>query len=430
MKMNGLIIKNRIIDLKNKGAFHIVIGSFMTKFVSFFGSIFIVRLLTKSDYGILSYYENFTSYFTIFAGYGLSSGILRYVVLNDELSEKKSCFFYAIKYGTYWNIILVVCGLFILFIYPHPNAFTNHFLIALVLMLCIPFVFLYNSGLSTLRALFDNKSYAIITLFTAFILIFARLLGAAIGGLDLTTVSRFIAEIVCATSCVIFLQKKYFANQLVKPLNLKNIKALNVYSMQMMLTDGLWTIFMLNDLFLLGQLTGSENIVADYKVAYVIPANLSILTAAVGIFVAPYFTKNEKEQNVEWIRSKFVVVLKVTAIVIGFFAILCFILAKPLILLLYGEAYMSAITIMRILILASFFNNGIRASIANILSAVGNQKHNLLVATGGIIVQIVLNVILIPQYGSIGVAFSSFIVYLLMSTALGIIFWYKYFRII
>ena len=61
------ILSQKIETLKETGAFHVIVGSFMTKFASFFGSIFIVRLLTKSEYGILSYYENFMGYFFIFA---------------------------------------------------------------------------------------------------------------------------------------------------------------------------------------------------------------------------------------------------------------------------------------------------------------------------------------------------------------------------
>ena len=84
--------------------------------------------------------------------------------------------------------------------------------------------------------------------------------------------------------------------------------------------------------------------------------------------------------------------------------------------------------IMRILLLASFFNNGIRATIANILSAIGIQKINLFIASGGIFFQIILDICLIPNFGEIGVAYSNMIVYAGMSIALGIVTWYKYFK--
>jgi len=160
----------------------------------------------------------------------------------------------------------------------------------------------------------------------------------------------------------------------------------------------------------------------------VIPANLSILVTAVGIFVAPYFTKYDKEKNYDWIREKLRLVLLITSAVMAFFALLCFVLARPLILLLFGEAYLSAVPVMRLLLIASFFNNGIRASIANVLSAVGEQKRNLFVAGGGVILQVLLDCLLIPRFGGTGVAVSSMIVYVAMSAALAGIVYKRYYR--
>jgi len=154
---------------------------------------------------------------------------------------------------------------------------------------------------------------------------------------------------------------------------------------------------------------------------------MSILTWAMGIFVAPYFTKHENEKDYDWVKSKFNQVLKMTALIIGVDALLCFVLAKPLILLLFGKEYLFSVPIMKVLLLASFFNNGIRAPIANVLSAMGIQKLNLYVASGGIILQVLLDVLLIPDFGGMGVAWSNSVVYLSMSLMLSYIFWNKYY---
>ncbi len=159
-----------------------------------------------------------------------------------------------------------------------------------------------------------------------------------------------------------------------------------------------------------------------------IPANLSILTAAVGIFVAPYFTKKDKEKNYRWIREKTGLVLLITMGIMAFFILLCFIFSKPIILLLYGKEYLSAVPIMRMLLIASFFNNGVRASLANILSAVGRQKVNLTIAGVGIAFQILLDILLIPRFGGIGIACSSASVYFLMSTLLALYIYLVYFK--
>ena len=406
------------IKLLKRGAAHIVIGSFLTKFVSFFGSVFLVRVLSKSDYGVLSYYENFMSYFVILAGFGLASGLQRYIIIADTNQEKKACYNNAIHLSVLWNVGLVIVGIVFFLCYPHPDAFKEYWKIAVILTFCIPFIDLIKINLATLRALFDYKGYAMLAFSTSFGLIVMRVIGAFIGGLSGTVLLRLTCEISCACICCVYVHWKFF--KCIRPGKISSsfLKERNIYSVQMMFTNGLWTIFMLNDLFLLGQLIGNEVMIAEYKVAYVIPANLSILTYAVGIFIAPYFTKKEKDGDWRWIKKNIKLVLIVNVGIMAVLSTLCFLLAKPLILLLYGEKYLSSVMIMRLLLIATFFNNGVRATLANILSAMGIQKLNLYVAGGGMALQITFDLLLIPVYGGIGIACSNFIVHFSMSIAL------------
>ncbi len=412
------LVKDRVSRLAETGAIHVVVGSFMTKFVSLFGSIFVVRLLSKQDYGILSYYENFIGYFSIFAGLGLASGVQRYLVLIDDYSGKKNCLLYAMKKGSIINLCLIALACLICYFYPHKEAFEPYKALIIPLALCIPFVFAAEAVFSSLRALFDYRKYAYMSFGVATALIAARLFGAVTGGIRGLLWMRLAMEIACVFVCVYVLFHSFFRETRPRSLEKPFLREMNTYSFQVMLTNGLWTIFMLNDLFLLGQLLGDETIIAEYKVAYVIPANLSILTAAIATFVAPYFTKYEHEKNYAWIKEKFKLVLSITGGIVGIFVLICLVLAKPMIWLLYGKEYYSSIPVMRVLLIASFFNNGIRASIANILSSMGAQKANLAVAGVGIVIQVTLDVLLIPTLGGMGVALSSTVVYFVMSMSL------------
>ena len=79
----------------SKGAIHIFTGSFLNKFVVFFGSIVIVRLLSKTEYGMLGYAENLYNFAYILAGIGISNAIMRYVVLADTIEAKKAVFYFS-----------------------------------------------------------------------------------------------------------------------------------------------------------------------------------------------------------------------------------------------------------------------------------------------------------------------------------------------
>lgn len=427
--LNGIhILKEKTKKLVINGAAHVLIGSFITKFITFFGSIFLVRLLTKSEYGVLSYYENILGYFCVFAGLGLAPGIQRFIILADTQEEKKGCFNKAFRQGNLWNILLVVVCLAFCFLYRHPDAFLGYPIVIICLTLCIPFIFICNLGQYALRALFDYKRYAYLAVVSALVLVLGRVIGAAVGGLDGSVTFRLIAEAICAGASVLLLIHCHFKNVKGQSLSPSFSKDFSSYSVQLMLTDGLWTIFMLNDIFLLGQLSGNDLLVADYKIAYVIPANLAIISSSIGLYVAPFFTKNDKEGNINWVKKNLKLTLLVTMLVMGGLAFLCYVFGDVLIKFIFGAQYLTTVPIMNILLLASLFNNGIRMVIANILSAVGEQKKNLIVAGVGMIFQIALDIILIPRMGAIGVGLSSLSVYLIMSVLLLIMVYNKYFK--
>lgn len=423
-----LTIKEKTRKLVSNGAAHVLIGSFITKFITFFGSIFLVRILTKSEYGVLSYYENILGYFCVFAGLGLAPGIQRYLILADTNEAKRGCFNKAFHQGNLWNMLLVVLCMTFCFLYKHPEAFSGYPIVILCLTLCIPLIFICNLGQCALRALFDYKRYAYLAVISALILVSGRVVGAIVGGLDGSVTFRLAAEVICSVMSVYLLLHFHFRNVKGEQLDPSFSKEYSNYSVQLMLTDGLWAIFMLNDIFLLGQISGDDLLVADYKIAYVIPANLAIISSSIGLYVAPYFTKYDKEGKLNWVKKNLKLTLLVTMFVMGGLALLCYVFGDVLIKFIFGAQYLTTVPIMNILLIASFFNNGIRMVIANILSAIGEQKKNLIVAGIGMVFQIVLDVLLIPRMGAIGVGLSSLSIYLIMSALLVIMVYKKYFK--
>lgn len=412
--------------IQGAGAFYIVFGNFLIKFVSFFGSALLARSLTKPEMGILSYYENLTGYFLILAGCGLHNGVLRYMVLEESPAKKREYFSFALRWGTVWNILLCVAGSCFCLLYAHPAAFENNSYIMLVILLCLPFLYVVNLSLAALRASFDYKGFAILSFSTGVILILLRIVGAMVAGLNGTVSGRLAAEILCGCACAVFVKKKLFSGTPCGELSPASKRGMLAYSFQLMLTDGLWAVFMLNDTFLLGRLCGSEILVADYKIAYVIPANLSILVSAVGTFVGPYFTKHENDRH--WVQRNFLIMFGMTAGIMGCAAFVCFLLARPLIVLLYTDKYLSAVPTMQLLLVASFVNNGIRAPIANVLSSMGKQKVNLFAAVIGIVIQILLDIIFIRRLGITGAALTSTVAYSVMAFMLLAYLWRIYYK--
>ncbi len=410
----------------SSGALHVTLGTFVTKFVAFFGSIVVVRLLSKTDYGLMSYAENIYSYAFIFAGLGLSNSILRYLVITGDPQEKKQYYQYIVKSSIVIDVIIaIIICLIAIFIKIPDNYAEARYLIPVVALL-LPFQDLLNEGLFSIRSFFKNKLYAYLAFCSSSLLIVGRIIGAITGGVNGVLWSRVIINATFAIVLIVFVVHGLFPKSKVSPLPKEKRKVVNSYSVQYMITNGFWAIFMLNDTFLMGILLNDPSGLADYKVAYVLPGNISIFATAIGVYIGPYFTKNEN--NLEWIRRNykkvFLLSLGLVAVVAGIIAIL----AVPLVKIMYGEQYLNTVGLMRVLLVAAVLNSGVRYTTANLLAAMGQVKYNMIISGVGIIMQVVLDIFLIPHMGVMAVAISNCLVFIVMSIFLIVVFYRKYYR--
>lgn len=418
-------IYNKIKRLYNSGALHITIGTFATKFVAFFGSIVVVRLLSKSDYGLMSYVENIYSYALLLAGLGLSNGILRYLVITEDIHKKKQFFLYIVKKSMIIDIIIsfLLCTLAIFMVIP-DNYAPARYLIPIVALL-LPFQDLLNEELFTIRSFFKNKLYAYLAFGSSTLLIIGRIVGAITNGVNGVLWSRVFINAIFACFLLLFICKTIFPHDHVPSLNKDDKRSVNSYSLQYMITNGFWAIIMLNDTFLLGMLLNDPSGLADYRVAYVLPGNISIFATAIGVYVGPYFTKNEND--ILWIRRNYKRVFVLSALVVAVVATIIAVFAETIIRFMYGEQYVNTVDLMRLLLLSAFINSGLRYTSANLLAAMGEIRCNMIVSGIGIIVQIVLDYILITRVGVIGVAISNCVVFALMGVTLFVVFYRKYY---
>lgn len=414
----------KIKQLYDKGAFHIILGTFATKFVAFFGSIFVVRLLSKDEYGLVGYVENIYSYAFVIAGLGLSNAVLRYVVIMED-EHKRNYFNYIVKHSVVRNIVISALLIGINFFIPYPEGFREAKYLLPILALLLPFQDLVNDTLYSLRALFKNKQYAFISFIVSVSLILGRVEGAIVDGCRGVIVSRVIINAFFGVCLLLYISQLFLPSER-EGLQKIKIKEINVYSLQYMVTNGLWMVFSLNDIFILGIFCSNPSIVADYKVAYVLPGNIAIISNAIAIFISPYFTKNES--NLPWVKRNFKKAYLTTALALASVVLVIFILAKPLIVMLYGDEYVNVVGLMRVLLIAAYCNAGLRYTTANLLAAMGQIKYNMAVSFFGMAVQIVLDIVLVQRYQSMGIAFASCIVYFSMALILLIIFQKKYFR--
>lgn len=403
-------------SLKGKGALAIVSGTFLTKAAAFLGSIVLVRVMSKQDYGVLSSLENVYTYAYLLAGFGLNNAVYRWLVLKESAEERKGVFLYVLSVGTAFNMALVIVATLIGAVGlggSVSSAAASWMLPAM--LLAVPLQYAFETGTFSLRALFMNRAFAVASI-VAVALVWGCKIGLASGfGLEGAVFSWPIAYAVMAAVMLVAFFFCVFKGVRTKRVSAGEKRKMAAYAVQYMITNGMWALFMQNDILMVGQITGSAEAVADYKVACVFPMVLSLLSGSIGMFVAPYFVRHENDRPWVWRNYKRVLAGTVTAV--GAAAILISLLAEPLVLLVYGEQYANVVPLTVLLLVGSILNNGIRYTSANLIAAMGRIRMNMVVSACGIVSQIVLNFLLIPQFGVYGAAATGIVVQLLMGVA-------------
>lgn len=93
----------------------------INKIISFASGIVLVRLISKSEYGIFSYANNLLNFFMIACGLGAASGILQMCSEQRDELEKKRIYAYAKQKQFYCKLFVEYCNPFGINIYPSEN---------------------------------------------------------------------------------------------------------------------------------------------------------------------------------------------------------------------------------------------------------------------------------------------------------------------
>lgn len=415
MGLNRETVISALSRVRGKGFIAVFLGSVCTKFVAFLGSMLLVRILSKDAYGVLGYMENLYGYVYVFAGYGLGNAVLRYIVLKDDVSEKRGVLDYALSHGTIFNIVLVFVGASFAYLYPHSAEFSEAAWLLPVMLLALPFQFLYDSCQLTLRALFKNAAYAICAVVCVAVSSALKVSGSLLFGLDGAVFALPLAFLLVGCAVAVYVYKGHFRGVRAKKVPKEQVRGITSYSLQFMVTNGLWALFAQNDILILGMVTADALQVADFKVASALPSVIYLISSSLGIVVGPYFIRHEKERA--WVWRSYWRVLVLSAVFIGGASLVMGWFAPELIGFIYGEQYVGTADLMRLLLVAAFFNAAIRYTSANLLSAMGKVKYNLAIAVCGLALQIFLDILLISAHGITGAAISSITVFSLMGAA-------------
>lgn len=379
---------------QNKGQ-HVFLSLLFAKICAFLGSLFIIRILPESDFGTISIVASVFAIFTPFSGFGSHQSLLRFGSLNDNVSEKRSLANFLMLKGLGYQILLSVLFLLVSIFYVSRYDYIFYIFIFFAIRL-IGFYF-FNYIQSELRIFGNNREFASVN----------NVVNIS-GVLLLLILSYFfgLKGYLIAIAFTPFISLLWFKKENLKPItenfsfNKKEIWNYGFHaSGTALLSDALFSA----DVLLLSFLM-NETAVANYKVAILIPANITFLALTFMQSDFPMLAKNYQNRNFlcNYIKNYYKIFIPISALIF-----LIGVIFKSEILHLFFSAKYSDNSMVFMILLGGFCLNMLfRNLYGNLLSAVGKMKINTLISALTLILIFGFSFLFVPKFGIDGMGIS------------------------
>lgn len=397
-----------------KSSFFVFLAVIISKLASYGYKIVIAKSFGPDVYGIFSLVVIVISIIASIATIGLNEGIIRYISyyrgknkfnnISKLITKSRNIFIFT---SIIFTVLLILFAPLISNKVFHSKESTS---ILIGMGIAIPFVILSGLYLGVLRGFEKIKTYSsLINIFQncsrlILILIFI-LMGFGIFAITLSYVITFVGLLFLAW----FYSKIELGKIKIRKDNVeKNLmkNAMN-YSWPLLFTGVLYNAFYWADSLLLGYFSTVE-IVGFYSAAITI---MSIFGIAPDLFMQMFFplisfkfSQGKKELIAQITRqvAKWIYLLNILVF------ILIFLFPDFFLRILFGDEFIGAAVTLRLLSIGALFSSTLGMS-TNLLSVMGKTK----IVLGDFIVftalNLILNIILIPDFGMIGAAVTTII---------------------
>ena len=380
-----------------KNTFYLLVAYIYQKLISLFYFILLARYLGAGSFGKYTFALSFAALFSVFMEFGL------FQVLTREVARDKS------KTRAYFGNILtfnLLVGLFTLVliyvlinILNYPLITRNLvYLTALVIFLDTLALSLYHVFRGHLNLKFESIGIIVhktVMLIAGLVLIFLK------AKLILMILPLLFASCFYLFNAVLFLKKKLGIWPIPR-FNKSVLKPLLKLSWPFFLAAIFAKLYATSDTILLSCLVG-DKFVGWYNAANKLTTAFLLLIAgslssALYPSMSYYFVRSKQALNRIFGQAVFYLMLITIPLAFGLI-----VLSKPIILFIYGQEYLPAVSVL-IFLACSVPFMFLDYIVAALLNACEKQKVNTLIHGIGVGFFIVFNLILIPLFAHIGSA--------------------------
>jgi O-antigen/teichoic acid export membrane protein len=408
-----------------KSSVVIFIGLFLSKLFMYLYRVVIARHFGPEVYGLYSLAVIIVSWFVIFSVFGLNSGILRYIPFYRGKRETnkirylfKSVFTFLLFTSIVFGIILFFLSNFISVDVLHNSNLINFLKI---FSLAVPLIILSQLFLFLILAFEKINWYSFIfNILQDFVKVFSLVILIFFGfGIKSIYFSYLLG--IFSALLVVYLVSRFTLKSVFKKHNLnkkeksKVFREIFSYSWPLLFSGIASIILIWTDSFLIGYFLDAKN-VGFYNSAIPIAMLLIIFSELFTKLFSPFITKeySKDKKNIGSIKQlskqvgKWIFLLNLPIL------LLILIFPSQIIQILFGSQYIVAENSLRFLSIGMFFSALFTIS-QRLIVMIGKSKTILVDTIIISIINISLNIFLIPRYGISGAAFATMISVLLLN---------------
>jgi O-antigen/teichoic acid export membrane protein len=245
---------------------------------------------------------------------------------------------------------------------------------------------------------------------------FGSLWVAGVPGFTAVVVGLLLSDLATSSIAWTRLVRRHFFRNATRP-SFALARTVAAYGMRAQVGGVMTQLNLRLDYILLTVMTGPA-VLGVYAVASKFAELVRILGMALTYVFYPKFAKGARSQTLESVRRLIPKAALLSAVAI----VPLWIAAGLVIPAFYGSDFSSAVTPTRIILLGLAFD-GVAGVIAAYLYGVGRPGLNSLAIAAGLIVTVVLDLVLIPPFGTVGAATASAVAYTTTALALIGVYW-------
>lgn len=391
---------------KLRGDFALVLAAnIFSYFIAFSGSVIFVRLLGKTEFGLYTFAFGIVSLFLLVNGFGAAAGVLQYVSRAKSEQERLGYLHFAFKSGALFNLLisLLIIGYALLIPLPMPRA--RPILLAMALF---PVGRLYIDIFQAyLRATQQNKLQARFLIVNNCVLLAANVIGIAcfkLYGLVYFTYLGYLLMFVISS------WKFKLPNLFSRSCEFKiNVRQFVSYSFFTTLSNAFSGLLFVLDTIIISYIVKDPQLLATYRVATIIPFAINFIPNIAVNYYYPEFAKNA--HNPSQIRKLARFVAKRMFLFSAVVSLMLILLAKPLLLLIFGTSYTDSVVPFQIISFGYWIIATFRTVNGNILAALGKAKLSFYLTFIILLVNIAVTYWMVAKYSIVGAASAIVLMY-------------------